>query len=263
MADESMVRNLAAQAEAIWPQERPLFERYRLEGTPRILDAGCGTGEGAWRLAELYPRATVLGVDFLDLHLELARKRHARYAPQLSFEHRSVFELGLPDASFDLVVCRHVVHSVPFADRVLAELVRVTRPGGWLHVLAEDYDMLHFEKGALDPREFWHEAPARFTDAGWGNLFIGRSSASMLQAFGLREVRLDYAIVDTLRVPRETFAHIIEAWRDGYVDVIAEKTRFSREETLALFEETIAGIRDPKRYAVWMVPIASGQVPAR
>ncbi len=29
MADESMLRNLAAQAEAIWPQERHLFERYR------------------------------------------------------------------------------------------------------------------------------------------------------------------------------------------------------------------------------------------
>ena len=30
MADESMVRNLAAQAEAIRPQEAPLFARYRL-----------------------------------------------------------------------------------------------------------------------------------------------------------------------------------------------------------------------------------------
>lgn len=28
MADESMVRNLAAQAEAIWPQEEPIFERH-------------------------------------------------------------------------------------------------------------------------------------------------------------------------------------------------------------------------------------------
>jgi hypothetical protein len=33
MADESMVRNLAAQAEAIWPQEKPLFDRYRLRKT--------------------------------------------------------------------------------------------------------------------------------------------------------------------------------------------------------------------------------------
>src|SRR5678815_5917732 len=47
MADESMVRTLAAQAQAIWPQEAPLLLRYRLPQEPAVLDAGCGTGEGA------------------------------------------------------------------------------------------------------------------------------------------------------------------------------------------------------------------------
>ena len=32
MGDESMLRNLAAQAEAIWPQEQRLFDRYQLPG---------------------------------------------------------------------------------------------------------------------------------------------------------------------------------------------------------------------------------------
>ena len=45
MADESMVRGLAAQAKAIWPQERAFFERYDLPATAEILDLGCGTGE--------------------------------------------------------------------------------------------------------------------------------------------------------------------------------------------------------------------------
>ena len=75
MADESMVRNLAAQASAIWPQEAPLFARYALPRAPRILDAGCGTGEITSRLAELFPEANVLGIDIIDHHLELARMR--------------------------------------------------------------------------------------------------------------------------------------------------------------------------------------------
>ena len=66
MADESMVRNLTAQIEAIWPQEELLYRRYGLAGDLRILDAGCGTGEASSRLAALYPRARVLGVDILD-----------------------------------------------------------------------------------------------------------------------------------------------------------------------------------------------------
>ena len=76
MSDESMVRNLAAQAQAIWPQEVGLLRRHALADDIRILDAGCGTGECASRLAEFYPRSRVLGVDILDHHLELARTRY-------------------------------------------------------------------------------------------------------------------------------------------------------------------------------------------
>ncbi|MBV9027807.1 MAG: class I SAM-dependent methyltransferase, partial [Candidatus Eremiobacteraeota bacterium] len=93
MADESMVRNLEAQANAIWPQERPLFARYALPAQANILDAGCGTGEISSRVAELYPKARVLGVDIVDEHLALARTRYAGLANRLRFEHQSVFEL--------------------------------------------------------------------------------------------------------------------------------------------------------------------------
>src|SRR6266480_7282883 len=127
MADESMVRNLAAQAQAIWPQEVLLIRRYTLPSEPRILDAGCGTGEVASRLAELFPRARVLGVDIIDPHLQLARTRYERLAPRLTFEHQSVFELEAADGTFDLAMCRHVIHAIPHAARVIAELARVDR----------------------------------------------------------------------------------------------------------------------------------------
>src|SRR6202043_4269497 len=170
-----MVRNLDAQARAIWPQELPLLRRYALPAAPRILDAGCGTGEGASRLAELFPHAHVLGVDIVDPHLELARRRYASLAPRLTFEHQSIFELKAADRSFDLTVCRHVLHSIPHADRVIGELARVTRRGGYLHLIPEDYGMLHFQRAALDPREFWHTVPARFGTASGTDLFIGRN----------------------------------------------------------------------------------------
>jgi len=190
MADESMVRNLAAQARAIWPQEVPLLRRYALPAEPRILDAGCGTGEAASRLAELFPRARVLGVDIIDRHLELARSRYARLAPRLAFEHQSVFELTAADGSFDLTVCRHVIQSIPHPDRVIAELARVTRRGGYLHLIAEDYGMLHFQRGALDPRDFWHVAPTYFEAATGTDLFIGRNAYGILAAMKL-EAMLD------------------------------------------------------------------------
>jgi len=261
MADESMVRNLAAQAEAIWPQEVPLFRRYGLGPDIRILDAGCGTGEISARLAEMYPLAKVLGVDVLDHHLAYARERYAKLAPRLSFEHQSVFELPAADATYDLAVCRHVVHSIPYAERVIGELKRVTKPGGRLHVIAEDYDMLHFPTSATGVREFWQEVPKQFAEKTGTDLYSGRHAASHMLALGLTEVTVDYVVVDSLRVPRETFASILTAWRDGYVDPVAEHTRYTREEARRYFDATIAAIRDPRGYAVWFVPVVAGRVP--
>jgi ubiquinone/menaquinone biosynthesis C-methylase UbiE len=261
MADESMVRNLAAQAQAIWPQEAPLFGRYALPAETRILDAGCGTGEAASRLAALFSRATVLGIDIIDAHLDLARSRYRSLATRLSFEHQSVYELAAADRSFDLTVCRHVIHAIPYPERVLAELVRVTRSGGYLHLIPEDYGMLHFQRGALDPRDFWHTVPAQFGAATGTDLFIGRNVFGILSAMRLEAITVDYVVVDTVRVPRETFASIIEAWRDGYVEPIAELTPITREQALAYFDQMIADIRNPQRYAVWMVPVVSARVP--
>jgi len=260
MADASMVRNLAAQARAIWPQEVPLFRRYALPAAPQILDAGCGTGEASSRLAELFPQAQVLGVDIIDDHLELARLRYAHLAPRLTFEHQSVFALDAADGRFDLTVCRHVIQSIPHADRVIAELARVTREGGYLHLIAEDYGMLHFQRGALDPRDFWHVVPPSFEAATGTDLFIGRNVFGILAGMSVDEIAIAYIVVDTLRVARETFAEIIEAWRDGYAESIGELTSVSRELALEYFDQMISSIRHPRGYAVWMVPVVSARV---
>jgi len=78
---------------------------------------------------------------------------------------------------------------------------------------------------------------------------------------GLEDITVDYVVVDTLRVPRETFAAILTAWRDGYAELSADHSRFSVAETTAYFNRMIANILDPKGYAVWMVPVVAARVP--
>jgi SAM-dependent methyltransferase len=260
MADESMVRNLEAQARAIWPQEIDFIRRYAIPSKCHILDAGCGTGEITSRLAELFPKSSVLGVDIIDQHLELARSRYAHLASRLRFEHQSVFNLAVSDRSSDLTICRHVLHSIPYADRVIAELVRVTKLGGYLHLIPEDYGMLHFQHGSPDPREFWHVVPAIMGPKTGTDLFIGRNAFGILARMNLDEIKVDYVVVDTVRVARETFASIIEAWRDGYAKPISEVTPVRYEDAIAAFNQMIANIRDPHGYAVWMVPVVSARV---
>jgi len=261
MADESMVRTLAAQAEAIWPQEEPLLRRYALPEAPDVLDAGCGTGEASVRIAATFPGARVVGVDILEANVE--RARAATLGDRARFEQGTIFALRFPDASFDLTVCRHVVHSIPHAERALAELVRVTRPGGVVHLIAEDYGMIHFPPRRRDPSVVWPSAPHRFGVATGTDLLIGRRAPALLAALGVLRLTVDYVIVDTLRVDREVFARIWEAWRDGYADVIAEHLGISCAEAKDHFDDQVATLRDPASYAAWMVPVVAGVVPTR
>lgn len=262
MADESMVRNLRAQAEAIWPQELALVRRYAIPEDANILDAGCGTGEISSRLAELFPRARITGIDIIDAHLELARQRYAALAPRLSFEHQSVFQLAFPNGAFDLTVCRHVLHSIPHVRQVLAELRRVTRTGGYFHLIPEDYGMIEFQRrSGLDPRDFWHVVPAQFEAKTETDLFVGRNAFTLLRELGFDEISVDYVVVDTVRTDRETFARILEAWRDGYAESIGELTDVSRASSIAYFDAMIDNVRDPNGYAVWMVPVVAARVP--
>src|SRR5687767_11907341 len=111
MAHESMLRTLAAQADAIWPAEQALFHRYGLAGQLQVVDVGCGSGEITSRLAGLYPEAQVLGIDILESSVEHARRRHASLAPRVSFQQGDAFQLDRPSSSADLVVCRHVTQA--------------------------------------------------------------------------------------------------------------------------------------------------------
>ncbi|MDQ3339916.1 MAG: class I SAM-dependent methyltransferase [Myxococcota bacterium] len=257
MADESMVRNLAAQADAIWPQEQAVFRAHRLPEAPRILDVGCGTGEIVMRLAALFPRATIVGVDIIEAHLDLARSRCAQLADRVQFQVADAFELPFDEASFDLVVCRHVLQAIPTPERVLAQLVRVTRPGGVLHLVPEDYDMIHAAPTRIDVSWFWHAGPRAYGPSIGCDLHIGRKAFHLLRALPVDDIRYDYVHVDTLRVPRETFAGIFTAWRDGFAETCAKYLSKTEAEIRDYFDATIECVRDPDGYALWVVPVVS------
>lgn len=260
MADESMVRNLAAQAEAIWPQEEAIFDRHPI-GDGAVLDVGCGTGEIVLRLAGKYPRASFTGVDLEESHLERARERCAAFGSRVRFQYGDALALPFADGEFDYVVCRHLVQAVPDAARVVAEIRRVLRPGGRAHVIAEDYGMLLCHPTALDSDGFWQVVPRRYAAGVGCDLHVGRKMFTILRDLEMDDIAVDYVVVDTLRVPRETFARIWEAWRDGYTERIAEFAAMPREEIDRRWDEMIDCVRDPRGYALWQVPVWTAAKP--
>ena len=55
MEDETMVGTLRAQAEMIWPLEKPILDRLGFDQMRQVADLGCGTGQFASRVASAWP----------------------------------------------------------------------------------------------------------------------------------------------------------------------------------------------------------------
>jgi len=108
--------------------ELELVRRY---GTGRdILEAGCGTGLLLAEAARVGRSA--IGLDLSRGMLAQARERGLRVV------QGSLTQIPLPDASVDVVYSMKVLAHVPPIRQAVAELARVTRPGG--HLLLEFYN---------------------------------------------------------------------------------------------------------------------------
>ncbi len=109
-----------------------------LHGAERALDAGCGTGALACALAGHV--AELVGVDTDETYVAAAR---AACPGNCTFFVGDAVALPFAYGEFDLAGCLRVLHHVRRPELVVAELARVTRPGGIVLVI----DQL----GAVDP----------------------------------------------------------------------------------------------------------------
>jgi SAM-dependent methyltransferase len=108
-----------------------------------VLDLGSGGGIDVLLSARrVGPSGTVYGLDMTDEMLALARENARRAnATNAHFLKGLIEDIPLPAESVDVVISNCVVNLSPEKDKVLAEIVRVLRPGGRVgisDVVAED-----------------------------------------------------------------------------------------------------------------------------
>lgn len=94
----------------------------------RWVDVGCGNGASTELLMRRCAPASVQGVDPSPEQLAYARDRAG--AAGAEFQLGDAMALPYPDGAFDAAVAALVLFFVPDPAKAVAEMVRVTRPGG-------------------------------------------------------------------------------------------------------------------------------------
>lgn len=109
-----------------------LAEHVHLRDGGHVLDLGCGPGESAFGMVDRVPTAHVTGLDISSSMIRFARlrQRFEEHKNQLAFIEGDAMNLPFEDASFDAVTGHSFLYLVPEAERVLAEVARVLKPGG-------------------------------------------------------------------------------------------------------------------------------------
>jgi SAM-dependent methyltransferase len=118
------------------------------------LDVGCGTGALTSTILERCAPASVTGVDPSEGFVEHARRSLAD--PRVRFEVGSATELPCETGSVDVVTSALAYNFFPDRPAALAEMQRVTRPGGTVSFYVWDYP----GGGIGFMRAFWQAAVA-------------------------------------------------------------------------------------------------------
>src|SRR5215207_8507739 len=114
-----------------------LLERAEIGPSPRILDAGCGTGRNLAEFGRLGPAE---GVDISPQAVEFCRQRGLQGVREAVIE-----DLPFEDARFDLILATDVIEHLPEDVRALGELRRVAAPEARLVVTVPAYNWLWSE----------------------------------------------------------------------------------------------------------------------
>lgn len=110
-------------------QLAPLFIDFAgVADGERVLDVGCGTGSLTFALPRAADVSEITAIDFSHVFVEATIK--ANGDPRIKVQQADACALPFADASFDRALALLVLHFVPESGKAVAEMRRVTRPGG-------------------------------------------------------------------------------------------------------------------------------------
>ena len=223
-----------------------LFDRIGVHSGWHTLDLGCGTLGVLDVLAErVGPRGRVIGLDREPAMLEAAaRTLKERGVHGVALVRGDLTDTGGATASFDLVHERLMLADAICPRDMVAEMARLTRPGGW--VALQDADFVSWT--CEPPSPAWDRLRHALTSTWAGDPHIGRRLPGLLRGAGLEDVEVDVHV--GLWLPGDLnhtlLPHLVELHRERIValgpltgfdldlDVDTVREHLARPDTIVL-----------------------------
>lgn len=167
-----------------------IVEMAKIRPGDAVLDVGCGTGN-LTLTAKGYVGASgsAYGTDASPEMIEVARVKTRGSGSEAAFEVGLVEKIAYPDATFDVVISRLVIHHLPddLKRRALGEIYGVLKPGGVLFIA--DFKpptsplLAHIASGMVGHRMMKFSVqgiPSMFKEAGFVDVASGPTRSAFL-----------------------------------------------------------------------------------
>jgi ubiquinone/menaquinone biosynthesis C-methylase UbiE len=231
------------------------IDRLSLKLGDRVLDVCCGTGASAIPSAlRVGPTGEVLGADLAESLLDLARQKSQHQGLQnITFQFGDFEQLGLPDASFDAVVCVFGIFFVPDMIAATQELWRMVRPGGQLAITS--WGSKIFEPAT---QFFWEAIESERPDlckkyTPWDRISQPDSLKALLESGGATQVEVFAEnAVHPLSSPEDWWTMILGGGLRGTIDQLTpeEKARLRQANLDYLQNNHIQILESEVLYAI-------------
>ena len=243
-------QRLLAQCELFEPEARWMLDQIGVGRDWWTIDLGCGPLGILDLLAEYTgPGAEVIGLEQDGAMLEFGRELMAeRGLDSVRLIHGDARNTGLPPSSFDLAHARLLLVNVPEPEAVIAEMVDIVRPGGW--VASEEVDWISWMCDPMHPS--WTrllEINASIWRARGMDVNVGRRLPRMLTHAGLTDVQ--FKTHAPVFRHNQTYQYLLLAFSKINRTEMIEGGYTTEGEWTELTDALHAHLSDPGTFVTW------------
>src|SRR5215469_2206429 len=184
---------LERQAQELAPDSQWLFDQVGISNGSRVIEIGCGPRGCLELLSErVGSKGSVIGVERNAEEVERAQQFIAdNRLTNVQVMHGDARAIDFPSAQFDLATARLVLVNVPNPEQIVAEMVRLVRPGGVVALHEADLIGHHMCDPPLPAWTRLFQLLNSYAEVNGIDRFIGRRVPGILRNAGLIDVRVN------------------------------------------------------------------------